>query len=44
MSIKGSLTPWGTAFGFKELLEESSVLRVPYLPIHAYQFLVTFFA
>jgi len=44
MSIKDSPTPWRTALGFKGLLEESSVLRVPYLSGHAYQFPVTFFA
>ena len=35
MSINDFLTPWSTAFGFKELFEESSVLRVPYLPSHS---------
>ena len=44
MLIKVSRTPWRTAFGFKEWLQESSVLRVPYLPGLAYQFPVTFFA
>jgi len=43
MWIKDSLTPWRTAFGFKELLEESSILRVPYVSSHACQFPVTFF-
>ena len=45
MLIKVSLTPWRTAFGFKEWLEECDVLRVPYLPgLLAYQFPVTCFA
>ena len=38
MWIKDSLTHWRTAFGFKELLEESSVHRALHLLIHVNQF------
>ena len=38
MWIKDSLTHWRTAFGFKELLEESSVHRALHLLIYVYQF------
>ena len=38
MWIKDSPTHWRTAFSFKELSEESSVLRARYLLIHVYQF------
>ena len=43
MWIKDSPTHWRTAFGFKELSEESSVHRALFLLIHVFQFLVTFF-
>ena len=37
MWIKDSPTHWRTAFGFKELSEESSVQRALYLLTHVYQ-------
>lgn len=38
LSVKDTLTPWKSAFGLRELLRESPVLRVPCLASHSYQF------